>query len=171
MTSGLSSATNSAALVADHDVVVDASDNFPTRYLVNDACTLADTPFTHGAIYRFEGQATTVVPDGPCYRCLFPEAPPAGTVPDCATTGVLGALPGVVGGIQATEALKLLLDDGEPLVGRLAYYDAMAMTLETVPYRAAPDCPVCGDQPAIDAVDAGRYEGSCAIDDASVDAD
>ncbi|XVH30479.1 SAMP-activating enzyme E1 [Haloferacaceae archaeon DSL9] len=145
-----------------YDVVVDASDNFATRYLLNDACRLAGIPVVHGAIYKFEGQATTLVPDGPCYRCLFPEAPAPGTVPDCATTGVLGVLPGTLGCIQATEAVKLLLDSGEPLVGRLLFYDAMEMSFETVPYAANPDCPVCGADP-ISSIDDVEYTETCSI--------
>jgi len=150
--------------VADYDVVVDASDNFPTRFLLNDACVLADTPLAHGAIYRFEGQATTVTPTGPCYRCLFPEAPPAGEIPDCAEAGVLGVLPGTIGAIQATEAIKLLLDVGDSLAGRLLVYDAAALSMETVPIRRTPDCPVCGDDPRIDAVSDVGYDGRCRIE-------
>ena len=149
-------------LVADYDVVVDASDNFPTRYMLNDACRLEGKPLVHGAIYKFEGQATTLVPDGPCYRCLFPEAPEPGTVPDCATTGVLGVLPGTVGCIQATEAVKLALDAGETLDGRLLFYDAMDMSFETVPYRRNPDCPVCGEG-GIDSLTDVEYTGGCAV--------
>jgi molybdopterin/thiamine biosynthesis adenylyltransferase len=154
---------NAASLVADYDLVVDASDNFPTRYVLNDTCRLAETPLVHGAIYKFEGQATTLVPEGPCYRCLFPEAPEPGTVPDCATTGVLGVLPGTVGCVQATEAVKALLGAGELLAGRLLFYDAMDMTFETVPYRQNPDCPVCGDG-GVDSIEGVEYTDSCAID-------
>lgn len=132
-------------LIAEYDFVVDGSDNFRTRYLVNDACTLAGIPFSHGAIYRFEGQVTTFTNESPCYRCLFPEAPPEGTVPDCATTGVLGVLPGVVGSMQATETVKSLIGVGETLGGRLLAYDAMDMGFEELPIRANPDCPVCGE--------------------------
>ncbi|MFC6726223.1 HesA/MoeB/ThiF family protein, partial [Halobium palmae] len=153
---------NVGSLVDDCDVVVDASDNFRTRYIVNDAARLAAVPVAHGAIYKFEGQATTLVPGGPCYRCLFPEAPEPGEVPDCATTGVLGVLPGVLGTIQATEAVKLLLGAGEPLEGRLLFYDALEMSFETVPYRRNPDCPVCGDDP-IDGIDRVEYTGGCGI--------
>jgi adenylyltransferase/sulfurtransferase len=155
---------NVADVVADYDVVVDASDNFPTRYMVNDACRIAGVPIAHGAIYKFEGQVTTLTPDGPCYRCLFPEAPEPGTVPDCATTGVLGVLPGTVGCIQATEAVKLLLETGDPLVGRMLFYDAMDMTFETVPYQRRPDCPVCGED-AIDTIDGIEYTDGCAVSD------
>jgi len=157
-------AETAPSLVADYDVVVDASDNFPTRYLLNDACVLAGVPLVHGAIYQFEGQATTIQAGGkPCYRCLYPEAPPEGTIPDCAEAGVLGVLPGTVGTIQATEAIKLLLDVGEPLVGRLLVYDAAAMTMETIPIRPNPECPVCGDEPAIEAVSEVGYDERCAI--------
>jgi adenylyltransferase/sulfurtransferase len=155
---------NAESFVADADVVVDASDNFRTRYVVNDAARLADVPVAHGAIYKFEGQATTLVPDGPCYRCLFPEAPEPGEVPDCATTGVLGVLPGVLGTIQATEAVKLLLDAGDPLAGRLLFYDALDMSFETVPYRRNSDCPVCGEDP-IDSIEGVEYTGGCGIAD------
>jgi adenylyltransferase/sulfurtransferase len=151
-----------ASLVADADVVVDASDNFPTRYLLNDACRLASVPLAHGAIYKFEGQATTLLPGGPCYRCLFPEAPEPGEVPDCATTGVLGVLPGTLGCVQATEAVKVLLDAGDPLTGRLLFYDAMGMTFETVEYRRNPDCPVCGDDPIGSVADVDYADG-CAV--------
>ncbi|MFB6097437.1 MAG: ThiF family adenylyltransferase [Haloferacaceae archaeon] len=153
---------NAADLVTDYDVVVDASDNFRTRYLLNDVARIHDRPLVHGAIYKFEGQATTLVPDGPCYRCLFPEAPEPGEVPNCATTGVLGVLPGTVGCIQATEAAKLLLDAGEPLAGRLLFYDAMDMTFETVEYASNPACPVCGDD-AIDTIEGVDYSGGCTI--------
>jgi len=157
-------AANAESLLPEYDVVVDASDNFPTRYVVNDAARIHGVPVAHGAIYRFEGQATTLSPGGPCYRCLFPEAPEPGTVPDCATTGVLGVLPGTVGCVQATEAMKLLLDAGEPLVGRLLFYDAMEMSFETVPYRRKPDCPVCGDD-SIESVEGVEYTGGCAVGD------
>lgn len=154
-----------ADLVDGYDYVVDASDNFRTRYLVNDYCTLAGVPFSHGAIFRFEGQVTTFPgdDDSPCYRCLFPEAPPEGTVPDCATTGVLGVLPGTVGCIQATELVKLVLGRGETLDGRVLMYDAMDMSFEEVPLRKNPDCPVCGDDPAIESVRDVEYAETCSI--------
>ncbi|MEF8780434.1 MAG: molybdopterin-synthase adenylyltransferase MoeB [Haloferacaceae archaeon] len=154
---------NAADLISGYDVVVDASDNFRTRYIVNDVARLEGVPIAHGAVYKFEGQATTLVPGGPCYRCLFPEAPEPDAVPDCATTGVLGALPGTVGCIQATEAIKLLIGKGEPLVGRLLFYDAMAMSFETVSYAQNPDCPVCGEDP-IDDIEGIDYTGGCAIE-------
>jgi adenylyltransferase/sulfurtransferase len=160
---------NVEGLIADYDFVVDATDNFRTRYLVNDVCTLSGTPFSHGAIYKFEGQVTTFTTDGPCYRCLFPEAPPQGMVPDCASTGVLGVLPGTVGGIQATETVKYLLgagellDNGELLDGRMVFYDAMDMSFEEVEFRQNPDCPVCGDDP-IDSVAEVEYaEEACPV--------
>ncbi|MFB6163569.1 MAG: ThiF family adenylyltransferase [Haloarculaceae archaeon] len=164
-------ADNVEALFSDYDFVVDASDNFETRFLVNDACTLAGMPFSHGAIYRFEGQVTTFPQgdDAPCYRCLFPEAPPAGTVPDCSEAGVLGVLPGTVGCIQATEAVKWilmdadLLPDAELLDGRMLYYDAGAMSFEEIPINRNPECPVCGDDPQIDSVADVEYVETCAI--------
>jgi adenylyltransferase/sulfurtransferase len=128
---------------------------------LNDACVLADTPLVHGAVYRFEGQATTVTGGRPCYRCLFPEAPPDGAVPDCATAGVLGVLPGTVGAIQATEVVKLVVG-GETLAGRLLVYDANEMTTDEVPVAPNPDCPVCGDDP-IETLETDAYTDSCAI--------
>ncbi|MFW6045943.1 MAG: ThiF family adenylyltransferase, partial [Natronomonas sp.] len=128
------------------------------------ACTLAGVPFSHGAILRFEGQATTFEAshDGPCYRCLFPEAPPAGTVPDCATAGVLGVLPGTIGCIQATETVKLLMGYGETLDGRMILYDASHMTFDEIRVESRPDCPVCGDD-GIDSIHEVTYEETCAI--------
>jgi len=154
---------NVDSLVADYDVVVDASDNFPTRFLLNDACVFADTPLTHGAVYRFEGQATTFAGGQPCYRCLFPEAPPEGAVPDCATAGVLGVVPGTIGTLQATEALKLLVGTGETLAGRLLVYDAAGLSMDSVPIQPDPDCPVCGADPAIASVTEGSYEQRCSL--------
>lgn len=151
------------SLIAGHDVVVDATDNFPTRYLLNDACTLAGLPLVHGAIYQFEGQVATFTGDGPCYRCLFPEAPEEGVVPDCATAGVLGVLPGTVGCMQATEVLKLCADVGTLLDGRMLYYDAKGMTVEEIPIAADPDCPVCGDQPAIESLQDVEYTERCSV--------
>jgi adenylyltransferase/sulfurtransferase len=157
---------NVEKLIADYDFVVDGSDNFQTRYLINDACTLAGKPFAHGAVYKFEGQVTTfdAGEDGPCYRCLFPEAPEEGTVPSCAETGILGALPGTVGALEATETLKSIMDIGERLSGRLLLFDAMDATFEEVPVRKNPDCPVCGEDPAIDSVHDVDYVDRCAID-------
>jgi molybdopterin/thiamine biosynthesis adenylyltransferase len=154
---------NVQELLEQYDVVVDASDNFPTRFLLNDACTLAGVPLSHGAVYRFEGQVTTFTGGQPCYRCLFPEAPPEGAAPDCATAGVLGVLPGTIGAIQATEVVKLLLATGETLDGRLLVYDANRLTTETVPVRPNPDCPVCGEDPAIGSVTDGEYTDRCVV--------
>jgi molybdopterin/thiamine biosynthesis adenylyltransferase/rhodanese-related sulfurtransferase len=135
---------NALALVADYDVVLDGTDNFETRYLANDACYLLGKPNVYGSIFRFEGQASVFWRGrGPCYRCLFPEPPPPGLVPSCAEGGVLGVLPGVVGSLQATEALKILLQVGDPLVGRLLLYDALAMRFEEVEVPRHPSCPLC----------------------------
>jgi molybdopterin/thiamine biosynthesis adenylyltransferase/rhodanese-related sulfurtransferase len=132
------------------DVIVDGADNFPTRYLVNDASVWHKIPVVHGSIYRFEGQVTVFKPhEGPCYRCLFPTPPPPELAPSCAEGGVLGVLPGVIGSLQASEALKLALGIGEPLIGRLLLFDALAATFDEVKLRRDPDCPVCGEQPTI----------------------
>ncbi|MGN6429323.1 MAG: molybdopterin-synthase adenylyltransferase MoeB [Gaiellaceae bacterium] len=132
------------------DVIVDGADNFPTRYLVNDAAVWHDIPLVHGSIFRFEGQATVFEPhEGPCYRCLFPQPPPPEFAPSCAEGGVLGVLPGVVGSLQASEAIKLALGIGEPLVGRLLMFDALTTTFTEVALRRDPDCPVCGESPTI----------------------
>jgi adenylyltransferase/sulfurtransferase len=142
--------SNALRIMAGYDVVVDGTDNFETRYLTNDACFLLEKPNVYGSIFRFEGQASVFWPEkGPCYRCLYPEPPPPGLVPSCAEGGVLGILPGVVGGIQATEALKILLGVGEPLVGRLLLYDALAMRFEELKLRRDPKCPLCGESPTI----------------------
>jgi molybdopterin/thiamine biosynthesis adenylyltransferase len=134
----------------DWDVVVDGADNFPTRYLLNDASVWHGVPVVHGSIFRFEGQATVFKPGaGPCYRCLFPEPPPPELAPSCAEGGVLGVLPGVIGSIQGAETLKLVLGIGEPLIGRLLLYDALAATFDQVAVRRDPKCPVCGDAPTI----------------------
>jgi sulfur-carrier protein adenylyltransferase/sulfurtransferase len=144
------SSENAMDIIKDYDMVIDGTDNFPTRYLVNDACVLAGKPNVYGSIFRFEGQATVFAyPGGPCYRCLYPEPPPPGLVPSCAEGGVLGILPGTVGLIQATEAVKLILGIGEPLVGRLMLYDALAMRFRELKLRRNADCPVCGDHPTI----------------------
>ncbi|MBI5069130.1 MAG: molybdopterin-synthase adenylyltransferase MoeB [Deltaproteobacteria bacterium] len=141
---------NAMEILQDFDVVVDGTDNFATRYLVNDACVLSGKPNVHGAVFRFEGQASVFsAPGGPCYRCLYPEPPPPGTVPSCAEGGVLGILPGLVGLIQATETLKLLLGKGDPLVGRLLLVDALAMRFREVKIRKDPACPVCGERPTV----------------------
>ena len=141
---------NALDILKDYDIVVDGTDNFPTRYLVNDACVLLKKPNVYGSIFRFEGQATIFAyPGGPCYRCLYPEPPPPGLVPSCAEGGVLGILPGTVGLIQATETVKLILGIGEPLIGRLVLYDALAMRFRELKLRRNPECPVCGDHPTI----------------------
>ena len=141
---------NALDIIKDYDMVVDGTDNFPTRYLVNDACVILKKPNVYGSIFRFEGQATVFAyPGGPCYRCLYPEPPPPGLVPSCAEGGVLGILPGAIGVIQATEAVKLILGAGEPLVGRLMLYDALAMRFRELKLRRNPECPVCGDHPTI----------------------
>jgi len=144
------SSENALEILKDYDLVVDGTDNFPTRYLVNDACVLLGKPNVYGSIFRFEGQATVFAyEDGPCYRCLYPEPPPPGLVPSCAEGGVLGILPGTIGLIQATEAVKLILGIGEPLVGRLLLYDALAMRFRELKLRKNPDCPVCGPRRTI----------------------
>ncbi|MBS1713076.1 MAG: molybdopterin-synthase adenylyltransferase MoeB [Armatimonadetes bacterium] len=141
---------NALETLGGYDVVLDGTDNFPTRYLVNDACVLLGKPNVYGSIFRFDGQSTVfAAPGGPCYRCLFPEPPPPGTVQSCAEGGVLGILPGVIGVIQATEAVKLVLAKGKPLVGRLLMYDALAMTFTEIQIARDPDCPACGDRPSL----------------------
>jgi sulfur-carrier protein adenylyltransferase/sulfurtransferase len=144
------SSANALELFRDFDIIADGTDNFPTRYLVNDACVLTGKPNVYGSIFRFEGQASVfATKDGPCYRCLYPEPPPPGLVPSCAEGGVLGILPGVIGLIQATETVKLILGSGEPLVGRLLLYDALGMRFRELKLRRNPECPVCGDHPSI----------------------
>jgi adenylyltransferase/sulfurtransferase len=146
---GLSS-ENALEILKDYDIVIDGTDNFPTRYLVNDACVLLKKPNVYGSIFRFEGQATVFAyEDGPCYRCLYPEPPPPGLVPSCAEGGVLGILPGIIGLIQATEAVKLILGVGEPLKGRLLLYDALGMRFRELKLRRDRNCPVCGDHPTV----------------------
>ena len=144
------SGENALKILRDYDVVVDGTDNFPTRYLVNDACVMLRKPNVYGSIFRFDGQATVFAyRGGPCYRCLYPEPPPPGLVPSCAEGGVLGVLPGVIGLIQATETVKLILGIGEPLVGRLLLYDALSMRFRELKLRRDPECPMCGDRPVI----------------------
>ncbi|MDH3629186.1 MAG: molybdopterin-synthase adenylyltransferase MoeB [Acidobacteriota bacterium] len=148
-------ASNALGILSGYDVILDGTDNFPTRYLVNDACLRLDKPNVHGSIFRFEGQVSVFWAEhGPCYRCLFPEPPPAGSVPNCAEGGVLGVLPGTVGTLQATEAIKLLLGHGELLTGRLLLYDALSMQVRILELRRDPDCPGCGpgmrDRPLVD---------------------
>src|SRR5882724_8196856 len=141
---------NALELFAQFDMVADGTDNFPSRYLVNDACVLTGKPNIYGSIFRFEGQASVfATADGPCYRCLYPEPPPPGLVPSCAEGGVLGILPGLVGVIQATEVIKLILGQGDPLVGRLLLVDALGMKFRELKLRKNPDCPVCGTNPTI----------------------
>ena len=153
------SVSNAKTLVEAFDVVLDGTDNFPARYLVNDACVLFGKPNAWGSIFRFEGQAAVfAAPGGPCYRCLHPEPPPDGLVPSCAEAGVLGVLPGIIGTIQATEALKLILGIGEPLIGRFLIYDALKMRFRDLKLRQDPDCPICGSHPTITRlVEAGTY--------------
>jgi MoaD family protein len=153
---------NALDILRDYDVVLDGTDNFQTRYLVNDACVLLGKPNAYGSIFRFDGQASVfAVKGGPCYRCLYPEPPPPGLVPSCAEGGVLGVLPGVIGIIQATEAIKLILGTGQPLIGRLLLYDALQMRFRELKLRRDPDCPVCGDHPTIKAL--VDYEAFCGI--------
>lgn len=150
-----------AALVEAHDVVVDAADDLTTTFLLSDAATLAGRPLVHAAVVRMEGQLTVFPGDGPCYRCLHREAPPAGSVPDCATAGVLGVVPGVVGTLQATEVCKLLAGAGDPLAGRLLIYDGATASVEEVDLRAAPDCPVCGPDPTVRSLSEVDYGDRC----------
>jgi molybdopterin/thiamine biosynthesis adenylyltransferase/rhodanese-related sulfurtransferase len=163
--------SNVERIFGDYDVIVDGTDNFPTRYLVNDASVFLGKPVVHGSIFRFDGQLTTFVPEsaakklgiaaGPCYRCLYPEPPPPHLAPSCQEAGVLGILPGVVGLLQATEAIKLILGRGEPLVGRLLTYDSLKMKFRELKLRRNPECPVCGPNPSITSyID---YEGFCAL--------
>lgn len=145
--------SNIMEIIKDYDIVLDGTDNFPTRYLINDACYLTGKTNIHGSIFRFEGQATVFKPDaGPCYRCLYPEPPPPGAVPSCQEAGVLGVLPGIIGVIQAIETIKVLLDIGSPLIGRLLMYDALTMEFREVRIRKDPDCPLCGEKPTIKAL-------------------
>jgi adenylyltransferase/sulfurtransferase len=152
---------NALEILRDYDVVVDGTDNFPTRYLTNDACVLLGKPNVYGSIFRFEGQASVFATEaGPCYRCLFREPPPPGLVPSCAEGGVLGILPGIIGTIQATEAIKLLLGIGEPLIGRLLLFDALQMRVRTMQLRKDPTCPACGTREIRELID---YEEFCGI--------
>src|SRR5215470_5917652 len=144
------SSDNALELFEPYDVILDGTDNFPTRYLVNDACVLTGKPNAYGSIFRFEGQASVfATKEGPCYRCLYPEPPPPGLVPSCAEGGVLGILPGIIGVIQGTEAIKLILGTGEPLIGRFLIYDALKMRFRELKLRKDPDCPVCGTHPTV----------------------
>src|ERR1700726_1400038 len=144
------SSANAMELFLDFDIIADGTDNFPTRYLVNDACVLSGKPNVYGSIFRFEGQASVfATEEGPCYRCLYPEPPPPGLVPSCAEGGVLGILPGLVGVIQATEVIKLVLGQGDPLIGRLLLVDSLGMRFRELKLRKNPDCPVCGTHPTV----------------------
>jgi len=144
------SSANALDIIRDYDIVADGTDNFPTRYLVNDACVLLGKPNVYASIFRFEGQASIFgAKDGPCYRCLYPEPPPPGLVPSCAEGGVLGILPGLLGLIQATETIKLILGAGDPLIGRLLLVDALAMRFRELKLRKNPECPVCGEHPTV----------------------
>jgi adenylyltransferase/sulfurtransferase len=159
------SSENASQLVGGYDVVVDGSDNFPTRYLSNDVCVFAHKPNVYGSVFRFEGQTTVFAPHlgGPCYRCLFPEPPPPESVPNCAQAGVLGVLPGIIGMLQAIETLKLILGLGEPLVGRLLHFDALKVKFRELNLRPDPQCPVCGENPSIfSPID---YEQFCGVRD------
>jgi len=156
------SSQNALQLFEPYDVIVDGTDNFPTRYLVNDACVLLGKPNAYGSIFRFEGQASVfATKDGPCYRCLYPEPPPPGLVPSCAEGGVLGVLPGLIGMIQATETVKLIMGIGEPLIGRFLIYDALRMRFRELKLRKDPDCPVCGTHPTVTKLI--DYEQFCGI--------
>ncbi len=156
------SSANALEILKDYDIVADGTDNFPTRYLVNDACVLLGKPNAYGSIFRFEGQASVfATEEGPCYRCLYPEPPPPGLVPSCAEGGVLGILPGLVGVIQATEVIKLILGKGSPLIGRLLLVDALSMRFRELKLRKNPECPVCGENPTVkELID---YEHFCGI--------
>jgi molybdopterin/thiamine biosynthesis adenylyltransferase/rhodanese-related sulfurtransferase len=145
------SSENASQLVAQYDIVVDGSDNFPTRYLSNDVCVFERKPNVYGSVFRFEGQTTVFAPHlgGPCYRCLFPEPPPPDSVPNCAQAGVLGVLPGIIGMLQAVETIKLIVGIGEPLVGRLLHFDALKVKFRELNLRRDPQCPVCGENPTI----------------------
>jgi adenylyltransferase/sulfurtransferase len=157
-------ADNILDIIKEYDIIADGSDNFATRYLVNDACVLMNKPLSHGSIFRFEGQVTTIIPhDGPCYRCLFEHAPPAGMVPSCQEAGVLGVLPGIIGVIQATEVIKYLLGIGELLKGRLIFYDALNMSFDEINIRKNPQCPACGEKPKITSIEEDIYGESCRL--------
>ncbi len=153
---------NALEILRNYDVIIDGTDNFPTRYLVNDACVILGKPNVYGSIFRFEGQLSVFyAKEGPCYRCLFPEPPPPGLVPSCAEGGVLGILPGTIGTLQATEAIKLILGIGQPMIGRMMLYDALNMTFDTIRLRKNPNCPVCSEHPTItELID---YEAFCGV--------
>src|ERR1044072_775890 len=153
---------NALEIIRDYDIVIDGTDNFATRYLTNDACVILGKPNVYGSIYRFEGHSSVfATEDGPCYRCLYPEPPPPGLVPSCAEGGVLGILPGLIGVMQATEVIKLILGVGEPLIGRLLLVDALSMKFRELKLRQNPDCPVCGAHPTVTKVI--DYEEFCGL--------
>ncbi|MCY4486822.1 MAG: molybdopterin-synthase adenylyltransferase MoeB [Deltaproteobacteria bacterium] len=160
------SSDNIMEIIKDYDIVVDGCDNFATRYLVNDACVMTGKPNVHGSIFQFEGQVSVFHPgNGPCYRCLYPEPPPPGMAPSCAEAGVLGVLPGLIGTIQALETIKLILDKGESLAGRLLHFNTLTMEINTLRLRRDPECPMCGDKPTIhELID---YEEFCNIQGAA----
>jgi adenylyltransferase/sulfurtransferase len=160
------SSENALEIFAPYDIVVDGTDNFPTRYLVNDACVILGKPNAYGSIFRFEGQASVfATKEGPCYRCLYPEPPPPGLVPSCAEGGVLGVLPGVIGCIQATETIKLIIGAGEPLIGRFLIFDALRMKFRELKLRKDPDCPVCGTHPTVtELIDYEQFCGMPAVE-------
>lgn len=164
----LLSRDNALEIMKEYDLIIDGTDNFSTRYLVNDACFFLKKPYVYGSIFRFEGQVTVFFPEvGPCYRCLYPEPPPPGTVPSCAEGGVFGVLPGVIGALQATEAIKLLLNIGEPLIGKLLLYDALKMEFRGLKIKKDPNCPLCGENPSIHAL--VDYESFCGIENYAID--
>lgn len=156
------SSENAMEIIKDYDIVVDGTDNFSTRYLINDVCVLLNKANVHGSIFRFEGQVSVFkTPDGPCYRCLYPQPPPPGMVPSCQEAGVLGILPGVVGCLQATEVIKLVIGKGEPLIGKLLLYDALKTDFRKLNLRRDPKCPICGENPTIkELID---YEEFCGV--------
>jgi adenylyltransferase/sulfurtransferase len=160
---------NAREVIRGVDVVLDGSDNFPTRYLVNDACVLERKPLVYGSIFRFDGQASLFAPGGPCYRCLFADPPPAGLVPNCAEGGVVGALPGIIGSLQALEAIKLIVGAGETLQGRLLLFDGLRMTFREVQLKKDPDCPVCGTHPTVTSLI--DYEAFCGMPAADASAE
>ncbi|MEE8483911.1 MAG: molybdopterin-synthase adenylyltransferase MoeB [Nitrospinota bacterium] len=156
------SSENALDIIKEYDIIVDGCDNFPTRYLVNDSCVLLEKTNVHGSIFRFEGQVTVFKnPEGPCYRCMYPEPPPPGMVPSCQEAGVLGVLPGVIGCLQAVEAIKVILGKGDVLIGKLLLYDALKAEFRKLNVRRDPECPICGDNPTIkELID---YEEFCGI--------
>ena len=153
--------SNVMEIIEDYDIIVDGTDNFPTRYMINDAAVLAGKPVVHGSIFMFDGQATTFMPGQGCYRCLYPAPPPPGMVPSCAEAGVLGVLPGIVGSTMAIETIKIVLGIGKTLVNRLLMFDALDMDFLTVKIRRDPECPICGDNPTIDELI--DYEAFCGV--------